>query len=159
VASVISTPERIKSHEGFMWQVADLLRGNHRSEKSRRADTVSGRFRRVLFPTLLLALVLAGCSPSTLTAPPAQERDFTITVVGHTATPSTLNAYQDDTLKITIVVDRKERVHLSGYDKSFAAAPGRPATLTFKADRTGLFEYAIEATAQHLGILNVHNRR
>jgi hypothetical protein len=158
VASVISTPERIKSHEGFMWQVADLLRGHHRSETSRPTLTLSGRFRRVLFPTLVLALALAGCSPAGVTAPPAQERDFTITVTGNAATPSTLNAYQDDTLKITVVVDRTEAIHLSAYGKSFAAAPGRPVTLTFTADRPGAFEYAIEATSQHLGVLNVQPR-
>jgi hypothetical protein len=157
VSSVISTPERIKSHEGLMWQVADLLRGNHGSQKSRPGETVSGRFRQV-FPTLVVALALAGCSLAGVTAPPAQERDFTITVTGNAATPSTLNAYQDDTLKITVVVDRKESIHLSGYGKSFAAAPGRPVTLTFKADRPGAFEYAIEATSQHLGILNVQPR-
>ncbi len=159
MASVISTAERIKGHEGFMGQVADLLRSNHWSEKSRPAESVSGTFRRVLLLTLVLAFGLAGCSPAGLLAPPAQERDFTITVTGHAATPSTLNAYQDDTLKITVVVDRTERIHLSAYDKSFAAAPGRPVTLTFKADRTGSFEYAIQATSQRLGFLNVQPRR
>jgi hypothetical protein len=120
--------------------------------------TTPERKIRQVFPTLVLVLALAGCSLAGVTAPPAQERDFTITVMGNAATPSTLNAYQDDTLKITVVVDRKERIHLSAYGKSFAAAPGRPVTLTFKADRTGSFEYAIEATAQHLGILNVQPR-
>jgi hypothetical protein len=134
---VISTPERIKSHEGPI----------HRD----------GRVLRVLLPVLVL--VLASCSVAGVLAPPAQERDFTITVMGHTATPSTLNAYEDDTLKITVVVDRTERIHLTAYDKSFAAAPGRPVTLTFKADRTGSFEYAIQATSQRLGFLNVQPRR
>jgi hypothetical protein len=103
-------------------------------------------------------LALAGCSPAGLMAPPAQERDFTITVTSNVATPTSLNAYQDDTLKITVVVDRKESIHISAYDKTFAAAPGRPVTLTFKADRTGSFEYAIEATSQRLGFLNVQPR-
>jgi hypothetical protein len=61
-------------------------------------------------------------------------------------------------LKITVVVDRPERIHLSAYDKSFAASPGKPVTLTFTADRTGAFEYAIQATSQHLGVLNVQPR-
>jgi hypothetical protein len=109
--------------------------------------------------TIALALALASCSLTGVTAPPAQERDFTITVKGNVATPSTINAYQDDTLKITVVVDRKESIYISAYGKSFAAAPGRPVTLTFKADRTGSFEYAIEATSRHLGFLNVQPRQ
>ena len=111
-----------------------------------------------MLSTLLLALALSGCSVAGALAPPAQERDFTITVTGTTAAPATLSAYQDDTLKITVIVDRTERIHLSAYDKSFAAARGKPATLTFKADRTGSFEYAIEATSQRLGFLNVQPR-
>lgn len=107
----------------------------------------------------MLALALSGCSVSGVLAPPAQERDFTITVTGNAATPSTLNAYEDDTLKITVVVDRKETIRISAYDKTFAAAPGRPVTLTFKADRTGSFEYAIAATSRRLGWLNVKPRR
>jgi hypothetical protein len=154
----MSTSERIRSHEGLLWQVDHVPLSNHRSGRSRPAGAVHGKLGRVLFPTLLLALALAGCSPAGVTAPPPQERDFMITVKGHVATPSTLNAYEGDTLKITVVVDRKERIHLSGYDKSFAASPGKPVTLTFKADRTGGFEYAIEATSQHLGILNVQPR-
>jgi hypothetical protein len=138
VAPVITTPERFKGHVGFI--------------------DVVGRFRRVLFPALVLALAVSGCSVAGILAPPAQERDFTITVAGGAATPSTLNAYENDTLKITVVVDRTEAIHLSAYDKTFAAAPGKPVTLTFKADRTGSFEYAIKATSHRLGFLNVQPR-
>jgi hypothetical protein len=124
------------------------------------AVVISGRFRLALFPTflLVLALGLSGCSVAAALAPPAQERDFTITVTGNAASPSAINVYQDDTLKITVVVDRKERIYISGYSENFAAAPGKPATLTFKADRPGSFEYGIQATAAHLGFINVQNR-
>ena len=105
------------------------------------------------------ALLLAACGlPGVTNAPPAQHRTFTVHVTGTKADVTELKAYQGDTLTITIAADKAEEIHLHGYDKQFGPAPGKPATLTFKADKTGTFEYEIEDSSTHLGNLVVEPR-
>ncbi|HXM54367.1 MAG TPA: hypothetical protein VOB72_03185 [Candidatus Dormibacteraeota bacterium] len=90
--------------------------------------------------------------------PAPQRRDFQVRVVGSAMTPDSLQAYQGDTLSISIETDQAEEVHLHGYDKHFVAGPGQPATLTFRADLTGSFVLEIEATSTPLGTLQVQPR-
>ena len=84
-----------------------------------------------------------------------QNRSFAVHVTGSTADVTLLKATEGDTITLTVYADKAEEVHLHGYDLHFEPAPGKPDTKTFKADKTGTFEYEIEATSQHLGNLEV----
>jgi hypothetical protein len=90
--------------------------------------------------------------------PAPQRRSFELRVSGSMMTPDSLQAYQGDTLSITVETDRTEEVHLHGYDKHFIAGPGQPATLTFPASLTGSFVLELEATSTPLGTLQVQPR-
>ncbi len=90
--------------------------------------------------------------------PAPQQRLFQVAVTGATMSPGGLHAYESDTLTLSITADKYEEIHLHGYDKHFFPAPGRPATLTFPADKTGQFVIEIEATSQPLGLLDVQPR-
>jgi hypothetical protein len=90
--------------------------------------------------------------------PPPQRRDFQLQVVGSQMTPGSVQAYQGDTISISITADRTEEIHLHGYDKHFFAGPGKPASLTFPADLTGNFVLEIESTSTPLGTLQVQPR-
>jgi len=89
--------------------------------------------------------------------PAPQRRDFPLRVTGSQMTPDSLQAYEGDTLSISIQADRTEDIHLHGYDKHFFAGPA-PATLMFVADLTGSFVMEIEATSTPLGTLQVQPR-
>jgi hypothetical protein len=90
--------------------------------------------------------------------PAPQRRDFRLQIAGDRMTPDRMQAYQGDTLSITIEADRTEEIHLHGYDKHFFSGPGQPATLTFPGDLTGSFVLEIEATSTPLGTLQVQPR-
>ncbi len=90
--------------------------------------------------------------------PAPQRREVHLRVVGGTMTPDRLQAYQGDTLAITIEMDRTEEIHLHGYDKHFVGGPGQPAVVTFSADLTGSFELEIEDSSTAVGTLQVQPR-
>ena len=79
-----------------------------------------------------------------------------ITVTGSRMSPDTPSAKQNDRVTMTIMADRKEEIHLHGYDILFAepAAGGR-VTHIFTADRTGSFEIEVEESGTHLGQFQV----
>ena len=104
------------------------------------------------------ALMVACSAPGLGSAPPPQVRHFTIRVTGVRTDTTQLTAYEGDTITITVYADRSEEIHLHGYDLHFHPTPDKPATITFKADKTGTFEYEIEDSSTHLGNLEVKPR-
>jgi hypothetical protein len=83
-------------------------------------------------------------------------RTLAVNVSGDGMTPETLSAGQNDQVTLHVTADRKEEIHLHGYDIIFEVpAGGQSATHSFKADKTGSFEIEIEDTSTHLGQLNV----
>lgn len=80
-------------------------------------------------------------------------------VTGSTMQPDPLTAKQGDRVTLTFTVDRKEEIHLHGYDIKFEAQrPGDRVTHTFTADKTGSFDIEIEDTSTTLGSLQVTPR-
>jgi hypothetical protein len=90
--------------------------------------------------------------------PPPQQRLFQLSVVGTTMTPSHIQAYENDTLTVSVSTDKAEEIHLHGYNKAFFPSPGHSETLTFPANITGSFVLEIESTGTALGILDVQPR-
>jgi hypothetical protein len=83
-------------------------------------------------------------------------RTLSVDVSGDRMTPDTLSAGQNDQLTLHVTADKKEEIHLHGYNIVFEVpAAGQTVTHSFKADKTGSFEIEIEDTSTHLGQLNV----
>ena len=80
---------------------------------------------------------------------------FDVKVTGTTADKTDLQAQQGDTITLTFTTDKDEEIHLHGFDIAFECKAGEPLTKTFKADRTGQFEFEIEDSSTHLGNLTV----
>lgn len=69
--------------------------------------------------------------------------------------PEIINVTEGDTVVINISVNAKDEFHLHGYDKSLELTEDTPNTLTFTANLTGRFEYELEYSKLHLGVLEV----
>jgi hypothetical protein len=106
----------------------------------------------VLFVGVGAVLVFGNQGPS------PQQRLVQVAVTGTTMSPGHLQVLESDTLTLSISADKYEEIHLHGYDKHFFPSPGQPATLTFRADRTGNFVIELEATSVPLGLLEVQPR-
>jgi hypothetical protein len=98
---------------------------------------------------LALALPLAGCagkapaatgSPGTGASTAAKKIVVTIThgkASGDTGRiPVTVNSH----VTIQVTSDTADEVHLHGYDIEKELVPGKPSTISFVADQTGIFE-------------------
>ncbi|GHG19498.1 hypothetical protein GCM10017667_63000 [Streptomyces filamentosus] len=81
-------------------------------------------------------------TPSPPPAPTPTGRTLDIRVTGSTVTPapSRVELRKGERITLRVTADRADTVHVHGYDREAALAPGTPATLTLTADRTGLFE-------------------
>jgi heme/copper-type cytochrome/quinol oxidase subunit 2 len=83
---------------------------------------------------------------------PAEHRTFTVSIVGTAMTPSTLVAYDGDTVTIIVSADKTEEIHLHGYNFFFDAQPGAQMVKTFPADKEGAFTIEIEGSTLSNGI-------
>src|SRR5215471_9818881 len=86
----------------------------------------------------------------------AQTVTVNASVTGNTMTPSKITVHEGDRVTMHVTVDRKEEIHLHGYDIPFEAqAAGDTVTHVFTADKTGSFEIEIEDTSTPVGSLEV----
>lgn len=72
--------------------------------------------------------------------------------------PAVLKVREGDAVELRISSDLPEEVHLHGYNLKLELAANQPATLAFKADRSGRFEYELEHSGIELGALEVSPR-
>lgn len=85
-----------------------------------------------------------------------QARTIELTVTGNTMTPDKATVHQGDRVTMNVRIDKKETVHLHGYDIEFEAeTPGDIVSKTFTADKTGSFLIEIEDTGTELGSMEV----
>ncbi len=118
--------------------------------------------RRLLIIAAAVAVLVIGAGLViyfTLGGGAGQNVSYNLTVTGDKMTPTGhLTAKQGDHVTITIAVDKKEEIHLHGYEKHFEAEPGKPVTQSFTADKTGTFPIEIEDTSKEVGELVVSPR-
>ena len=83
-------------------------------------------------------------------------KTLSVSVTGTSMSPDKLSATQNQQITFQVTADRKEEIHLHGYDIHFeVGGAGETVTHSFKADKTGSFEIEIEDTSTHLGELDV----
>ena len=77
--------------------------------------------------------------------------DFVVLVVGDTISGGGRKTVKlGTTVRIQVVSDAKDELHLHGYDRKVDLVAGRPATLTFVADVPGIFEVELESRSLKL---------
>ncbi len=88
-----------------------------------------------------------------------QNVSLKLNVSGSTMTPNNPTVNQNDIVTMTITADKKEEVHLHGYDIPFEVpGAGQSVSKTFKADKSGGFPMEIEDTSTPLGTFTVNPR-
>lgn len=125
-----------------------------------------GRPRHLVAAAMAAALMfLAGCddaasSSSTTTANAPIDTTGAATIeVGYAGGSITGGGRRSAALRRAVVIkvtsDVADEVHLHGYDKKAEAAPGTVATITFLADKPGIFEVELEKKGLKLFELEV----
>ena len=86
----------------------------------------------------------------------AGPKTLSVSITGSNMSPAKLSASQNQQITFNLTADKKEEIHLHGYDIKFeVGGAGQTVTHSFKADKTGSFEIEIEDTSTHLGELDV----
>ena len=127
---------------------------------------MTGRPRHLVAAAVTAAvMILAGCgddavSSSTTTTSGSINTTGAVTIeVGYAGGSITGGGRRSAALGQTVVIkvtsDIADEVHLHGYDKKADAAPGTVATITFIADKPGIFEVELEKKGLKLFELEV----
>jgi hypothetical protein len=66
-----------------------------------------------------------------------------------------LSVPQDTRMRLVVIADVTDHVHLHGYDLMADVAPGSPAVLNFTADAPGRFEIELEDSSRQIAQLTV----
>lgn len=85
----------------------------------------------------------SGSGPSGPTTRPSQAGvTITISISGDTVSPppGRVEVAAGQTVHIEVSSDHNDEIHVHGYDIEVPVTPGTPATISFVADRGGLFE-------------------
>jgi len=69
--------------------------------------------------------------------------------------PTVVSVGQGDEVRLVVVSDHADDLHLHGYDLSVQLLPGVPAELRFTADRSGRFDYELHQAHAEIGVLEV----
>ena len=111
-------------------------------------------------------MVIAGCggddaatSSTTTSSASINTTGATTIEVGYAGGTITGGGKRSAALRQTVVIkvtsDVADEIHLHGYDKTADAAPGTVATITFIADKPGVFEVELEKKGLKLFELEV----
>ena len=82
-------------------------------------------------------------TPSTTTkATPAADVELAVSITGTKVEPApgVLKVDKGDTVALTITRDTTGEIHVHGYEVDTVAKAGKPTTVEFVADQTGVFE-------------------
>jgi len=108
--------------------------------------------RRWVVGALVLALVaLALVAPLPVAGSPPQERRVVLSARSFAFEPGIVRVNRGDTVVVRLeATDVVHGLYLDGYGLSAVAEPGRPAEITFVADRTGTFRFRCSVSCGNL---------
>lgn len=111
--------------------------------------------RRLLLAAVVLAAT-GGCfQPSS--SPPSAPVTVAIRLTDGAASPSgeKVSVAQGQQVTLTITSDRRDEIHVHGYDVEIPVQPGKHVERSFTADQTGSFEVESHEPEFLIVVLNV----
>jgi hypothetical protein len=108
-------------------------------------------------PTPPLAASTATLAPA-VTVPTPRIFELVIADGKLQSGPRLIQLQQGETVALKVTLDQNDELHVHGYDLHAQLHAHTPATLSFKADRSGRFEYELHKAKVELGVLEVQPR-
>ncbi|MEV4822205.1 hypothetical protein [Micromonospora sp. NPDC049274] len=87
-------------------------------------------------------------TPSATASTPAVDREITVTIAKKRINPPTgrVTVSKGQLVRITVTSDVADELHVHGYDLGARLPAAKPASVEFRADKTGLFEVETHET-------------
>ncbi|MEH1165230.1 hypothetical protein V6V47_07575 [Micromonospora sp. CPCC 205539] len=84
----------------------------------------------------------ASPTPSAAASTPAVDQQITVTITKRQVAPPTgrVTVGKGELVRITVTSDTPDELHVHGYDLGVRLPAGKPASVEFRAEKTGLFE-------------------
>ncbi|WP_410808828.1 hypothetical protein [Micromonospora sp. 067-2] len=81
-------------------------------------------------------------TPSATASTPTVDRQITVTIAKRRVSPPTarITVGKGELVRITVTSDVPDELHVHGYDLGARLPAGMPASVEFRAEKTGLFE-------------------
>ena len=103
-------------------------------------------------PTTSAAPPSATTAPTPTASPspsaPAADREIVVTIAKGRISPPTgrITVGKGQLVRITVISDVSDELHVHGYDLGARLPAGKPGSVEFRADKTGLFEVETHET-------------
>ena len=122
-----------------------------------RRQPRAARIAALAGAALVAALQL--CAPAPAQAA-AASFDLVVSAAQHPGDAQVMVVQQGDEVTLKVTTELPVEVHVHGYEIEEAAAPGKPASVHFRAHATGRFPVEIHLKGGHrvIGYLEVHPR-
>ena len=93
--------------------------------------------------------------PVTVEVPKPQRFELVVAKGKLVSGPATIQVREGDDVQLQITSDQADELHMHGYDLHLSLKPDTPATLAFKAEHSGRFDYELHHAHTELGTLEV----
>lgn len=70
-----------------------------------------------------------------------------------------IKANEGDTITINAIADVTDEIHVHGLDKHLELEANKPGSVTFKADKSGRFEFELEGAKKDLGVIEIQPKQ
>ncbi len=111
-------------------------------------------------PAQVAAAEVPAAAEQPATAEPAKPKSFELVVSKGklVSGPAVIQVREGDDVQLLITSDQADELHMHGYDLHLSLKPNVPATLSFKAEHSGRFDYELHHAHAELGTLEVQPR-
>ncbi|MGC4745990.1 hypothetical protein ACLQ28_10045 [Micromonospora sp. DT201] len=99
-------------------------------------------------PSAVTTAPTPAVSPTPTASTPGVDREITVTIAKRRVTPPTgrITVDKGELVRITATSDVADELHVHGYDLGARLPAGKPGSVEFRADQTGLFEVETHET-------------
>lgn len=106
-------------------------------------------------PATQTAAPVAATAPVTVEVPKPQLFEVVVSKGKLVSGPVVIQVHEGDDVQLQITSDHADELHMHGYDLHLSLKPNVPATLAFRAEHSGRFDYELHHAHTELGTLEV----
>lgn len=106
-------------------------------------------------PAAVLAAPVPAAQPAVVEAPKPQPIELVVSKGKLVSGPAVIQVHEGDDVQLQVTSDQADELHMHGYDLHLSLKPNVAATLSFRAEHSGRFDYELHHAHTELGTLEV----
>jgi FtsP/CotA-like multicopper oxidase with cupredoxin domain len=106
-------------------------------------------------PTAAVAAATVAVQTTAADLPKPQRFEVVVSKGKLLSGPAVIQVHEGDDVQLQVTSDHADELHMHGYDLHLSLKPNVPATLSFRAEHSGRFDYELHHAHAELGTLEV----